>query len=300
MSERIAWIGLGRMGTVMVERLLAAGREVGVWNRTPEKAEPLVAMGATRLRNIEEAADYDVIVSMVADDAALESLHASSGLLDGPVAARVWIDSSTVSTETAATAAAAAARKGVAYVSAPVSGNPGVVHSGNAIFAISGDDPAALDVAESVVGDIGRAVYRVGKGTAANVVKLCTNALLSVVMQSLAEVAVLADALGVSRARLMEFINDSAVGSPLTRYKTANIVELEFPATFTATGQRKDIRLALAAAAATETPMPVLSATEVEYSRLVASGLGDGLDYAALVLQVARDAGMQLRPELVS
>jgi 3-hydroxyisobutyrate dehydrogenase len=300
MSERIAWVGLGRMGTVMVERLLEAGHDVAVWNRTAAKADALVAKGARRLDDIAQAASYDVIVSIVADDAALAALHGPGGLLSGDVSARVWIDSSTVSAESALAASAAAGAVGVAYVSAPVSGNPGVVHSGNAIFAISGDDEGALDVAEAVMSDIGRAVYRVGSGAAANVVKLCTNALLSVIMQSLAEVAVLADALGTSRGRLMEFINDSAVGSPLTRYKTANIVDLEFPPTFTAAGQRKDIRLALAAAAATETPMPVLSATEVEYSRLVASGLGDGLDYAALVLQVARDAGMTLKPERAS
>ncbi|MGP3534091.1 NAD(P)-dependent oxidoreductase [Microbacterium sp. RD1] len=297
MSETIAWIGLGRMGTAMVERLLAAGRDVGVWNRTASKADVLVAAGATRLDAVADAARYDVIVTMVSDDAALRTIHSESGLLNGPVAGRVWIDCSTVSVEAALAAAAAARAAGAAYVSAPVSGNPGVVHTGNAIFAISGDDEAAVDAAERVMSDIGRKVYRVGPGASANVVKLCTNAVLSVIMQSLAEVAVLADGLGVRRAQLMEFINDSAVGSPLTRYKTPNIVELEFPQTFSPFGQRKDIRLALAAASDKEIPMPVLSATEVEYSRLVASGLGEGLDYAALVLQVARDAGMQLRPE---
>jgi len=300
MNDRVAWVGIGRMGAAMVERLLADGVEVAVWNRSPEKADPLVELGATRLERLQDAGALDVVVTTIADDAALAALHAPGGLLDGEHRPRVWIDCSTVSIGAASAAAAAAAERGVAYVVAPVSGNPVVVRAGTAIFAISGDDAAALDTAEALVSRIGRAVYRVGDGTAASAVKLCTNALLSVIVQSLAEVVVLGEALGVRRAALMEFMNDSAVGSPLTRYKTGNMVELQFPPTFTAQGQRKDIRLALAEASAQELPMPVLSATEVEYSRLVASGLGEGKDYAALVLQVARDAGMVLEPEVLA
>jgi 3-hydroxyisobutyrate dehydrogenase-like beta-hydroxyacid dehydrogenase len=208
----------------------------------------------------------------------------------------VWIDGSTVSAAAAQRASEAAAAAGVAFVSAPISGNPGVVSAGNAIFAISGDE-RGLDAAEAIGSAIGRAVYRVGSGTEANVIKLCTNALLAVTMQSIAEIAVLADKAGVSRAALMSFINDSAVGSPFTKYKTANVVTLEFPPTFTPEGQRKDIRLALELAHELETPMPVLNTTEVAFSRLVSGGLGEGRDFAALVLEVARDAGHTLEPE---
>jgi 3-hydroxyisobutyrate dehydrogenase len=296
----VAFLGMGRMGSVMAARLLDAGLALSVWNRTPERCAPLVSRGATPLGSLPDAAEADVVFSMVLDDGALADLHdPGAGLFSGPQhrrRVRTWVDGSTVSPGAAERAAAAAAAAGVAYVSAPVSGNPGVVESGNAIFAISGD-VAGLDDAEQVCLLMGRAVHRVGSGAEANVVKLCTNALLGVTMQSLAEVAVLGDRLGVSRAALLGFLNDSAIGSAFTRYKTPPLVTLEFPTAFTPEGQRKDLRLALALARDTGVPMPVLSETEVAYTRLVDSGLGEGRDFASLVLAAARDAGLTLAPE---
>jgi 3-hydroxyisobutyrate dehydrogenase len=296
----IGWVGLGRMGAAMATRLVESGADVAVWNRTAAKADPLIELGAELLPDLVGAAGRDVVFSMVLDDAALDALHdPERGLLSGDAASRrmsVWIDGSTASSAAAQRAADAAAAAGVAFVSAPISGNPGVVAAGNAIFAISGDE-RGLDVAEAICLTMGRAVHRVGGSTEANVIKLCTNALLAVTMQSVAEIAVLADKAGVSRAALMSFINDSAVGSPFTRYKTANVVTLDFPPTFTPEGQRKDIRLALDLAHELETPMPVLNTTEVAFSRLVSGGLGEGRDFAALVLEVARDAGHTLEPE---
>ena len=301
MSEvTVAWLGLGRMGSTMASRLLDAGTPLAVWNRTASKCEPLVERGATQLDSVAAAAGSDVVFSMLLDDASLGDLHdPATGLFSGPAdgrRARVWIDGSTVSPAAAEAAARSAEAAGVAYVSAPVSGNPGVVAAGNAIFAISGH-AAGLDVAEELCLRLGRAVHRVGSGSEANVVKLCTNAVLGVTMQSLAEVAVLGDKVGVSRAALMSFINDSAIGSAFSRYKTASIVGLDFTTAFTPEGQRKDIRLALELARTAEVPMPVLTETEVAYSRLVSGGLGDGQDFATLILSVARDAGHTLEPE---
>jgi 3-hydroxyisobutyrate dehydrogenase-like beta-hydroxyacid dehydrogenase len=299
----IAWVGLGRMGSAMASRLLAAGADLAVWNRTSAKADELVTRGAARLGTIADASSRDVVFSMVLDDAALDSLHDPlTGLLSGNDGGRrlsVWIDGSTVSVQASERAARAAAEAGVAFVAAPVSGNPAVVSAGSAIFALSGDEEG-LDIAESITGAIGRASYRVGSGSEATVIKLCVNALLSVTMQSLAEIAVLADRAGVSRAALMEFLNDSAIGSPFTRYKTDPVVTLEFPQAFTPEGQRKDVRLALELARRLEVPLPVLNTTEVAYSRLVSGGLGEGKDFAALILEVARDAGHTLEAEVLS
>ncbi|GAA2754524.1 NAD(P)-dependent oxidoreductase [Amnibacterium kyonggiense] len=291
----VAWLGLGRMGTVMVERLLDAGFEVGVWNRTPERAEPLLAKGATRIATLADALDHDLLYSMVLDDGALGRLHdPDDGLFSGAGGrATTWIDGSTVSVAAAGRAARAAAAAGLGYVSAPVSGNPGVVAAGRAIFAVSGPEQ---DVARAapVLDALGRATHVVGAGAEANVVKLATNGLLAVVMQSLAELVVLGEKAGVPRDRLLAFINDSAVGSPFSTYKTAALVGLDFTPTFTTEGQRKDVRLALDLAAGLETPMPVLSTTEVAFSRTIASGLGAGKDLAAVLLTAARDAGLAL------
>lgn len=295
----VGWIGLGRMGAAMVSRLMDSGADVAVYNRTASKGDPFVERGAKRLSTVADAAGRDVVFSMVLDDAALANLHdPETGLFStDDRRITVWIDGSTVSAGAATRAAEAARAAGVVFVSAPISGNPTVVESGNAIFAISGES-AALDVAEDIVSRIGRAVYRVGEANQANVIKLCVNALLAVTMQSVAEIAVLADRAGVSRAALMGFLNDSAIGSPFTKYKTANVVELEFPPTFTPEGQRKDIRLAIDLAHELEVPMPVLNTTEVAFSRLVSGGLGENRDFAALILEVARDAGYELTPEV--
>jgi 3-hydroxyisobutyrate dehydrogenase-like beta-hydroxyacid dehydrogenase len=118
--------------------------------------------------------------------------------------------------------------------------------------------------------------------------------LVSVITEVLAEALVLAQKTGVSRRTVMDFINNSVVGSAFTRYKTPALVDLDLTPTFSPEGQRKDLRLVLAVAAEHGVPLPVVSATEVTLSRLVDSGLGEGLDFASLILQVARDAGVEL------
>jgi 3-hydroxyisobutyrate dehydrogenase-like beta-hydroxyacid dehydrogenase len=184
----------------------------------------------------------------------------------------------------------------VAFVCAPVSGNPSVVRAGNLIFAVSGPAAAAQAVIP-LLDVIGRGSYLVGGAHEARVVKLCTNLVLAVLTQALAEALVLGESQGVARSALMEFINDSAIGSAFTRYKTDAFVTLDLAPAFTPEGQRKDLRLALRTGADAEVPMPITSATEVAFSRLVASGLGEGRDFASLILLAARDAGRVLAPE---
>jgi len=299
--ERIAWIGTGLMGGPMARRLLDAGWEVAVWNRTPEKADPLVAAGATRLARLADAAGYELVGSMVLDDDALDALTGPGGILPEPseepggLRTKVWVDSSTVSPGAAARASAAAARRGIARVSAPISGNPTTVVGGTSVFAISGDDPAALAIAEAMLLDLGSAVTRVGSGVAANIVKLATNALVTVTMQSLAELVLMADRHGVDRRVMMEFLADSAIGSRFVRYKVDALADLDFTRTTAPASQWKDARLALAAAAEVGVPQPVLAAAEREYARLSESDLAEGRDMAALILLLARDAGVELR-----
>jgi 3-hydroxyisobutyrate dehydrogenase len=180
-----------------------------------------------------------------------------------------------------------------------VSGNPAVVRSGNLLFAASGPTDA-IERVHPLFDVIGRRTHVLGEGHEARVVKLATNVVLAVLAEALAESLVLAERHGVRRRALMEFINDSAVGSPFTRYKTDAFVALDLEPAFTPEGQRKDLRLALSLGAEEEVPLPVVSATEVEYSRLIASGLGRDRDFAALILRAARDAGMTLEPEPTS
>jgi 3-hydroxyisobutyrate dehydrogenase-like beta-hydroxyacid dehydrogenase len=295
-GAEVTFLGVGRMGEAMVERLLAGGVGVAVWNRTPARLAGVLAAGASAL-DAPAASAAPVAFSMVIDDAALDALwQAEDGLLAGPTPPAVWVDCSTVSVAASSRAAAAAAESTVDVVCAPVSGNPGVVRAGNLIFAASGP-PVAVARAVPLLDVIGRRTLVVGDGHQARVVKLCVNAVLAAHAQALAEVLVLAERNGVRRSALMEFINDSAIGSPFTRYKTDAFVGLDLTPAFTPEGQRKDLRLALGLAAESEVPMPLVSGTEVAFSRLVASGLGAGKDFAALLLLAARDAGLAIEPE---
>src|SRR2546429_249053 len=157
---RLGWIGTGRMGYAMVSRLLEAGHDVAVWNRTRAKCEPLAEHGARIVDSIGELADRDVVFSMVS---------------------------------------------------------------------------ASADFAEVTLGE----------GEAARLVKLCHNVVLGVLTQALAEVTVLAEKGGVSRAALLDFLNGSVVGSPFTRYKTPAFVSLDLTPTFTPVLMRKDFDIAM-------------------------------------------------------
>lgn len=284
------------MGEAMLERLLAGGVEVRAWNRTPAKLAGALASGAVQLAS-PALSDAPVAFSMVLNDEALDALwQAADGILAGTRPPAVWVDCSTVSPKASRRAAEAAAKRGTAFVCAPVSGNPSVVRAGNLIFAASGPE-SAITAVRPLLDIIGRRTHVVGESHEARVVKLCTNMVLAVLAQALAEALVLGQSEGVRRAALMEFINDSAIGSPFTKYKTAAYVELDLEPAFTPEGQRKDLRLALQLAAEHEVPLPQASATEVEFSRLVASGLGEGRDFASLILLAARDAGLAIEPE---
>ncbi len=295
MNLSIGWIGAGKMGEAMIERLLDGDVSVSVWNRTAEKCAALIERGATAATTPAAAASENVVFSIVLDDSALRDLYErEDGVLSG--SATVWVDCSSVSPGASKAAAEAAAAKGVKFVSAPVSGNPGVVRAGRLIFAVSGPE-SAIETARPYFDVIGRAVHVVGDSNQASVVKICTNALLGVLMETLSEVAILGEKSGVKREALLNFINDSAVGSPFSTYKTAALVNLDFTPTFTSEAQRKDLRLALSLADEAGASMPLVSATEQEFDRLVSSGVGAGLDIASAIAQVALDSEVDISPE---
>jgi len=295
MNLSVGWIGAGKMGEAIIERLLDGGVAVNVWNRTPEKCAALIDRGAQAAQTPADAASQEVVFSIVLDDNALRELYErEDGVLSG--SASVWVDCSSVSPSAAQAAAKAAAARGVKFVSAPVSGNPGVVRAGRLIFAVSGPE-AAIEKASPFFDVIGRAVHVVGDANQATVVKICTNALLGVLMETLSEVAILGETNGVKREALLNFINDSAVGSPFSTYKTPALVSLDFTPTFTSEAQRKDLRLALSLAEEKGASIPLIHATEVEFDRLVESGVGSGLDIASVISQVALDSEIDISPE---
>lgn len=297
-KTRVGWIGTGRMGHAIARRLLQDGQDVHVWNRTRAKAEDLTADGATVVDTVAELAGRDVVFTMVAaDDDLLEVLLGEGGLLRQEAAPRILVDSSTVSAAVSEQVRSAAAERGTVLLAAPVSGNAKVVKAGRLTVAVSGPRQA-FDEVEHLLAGFGQSVTYVGEGDLARLVKLAHNVFLGVVTQSLAEVTVLAESGGISRAAFLEFMNDSVLGSVFTRYKTPAFVNLDLTPTFTSSLLQKDFELGLAAARERHVPMPVAAAAH----QLVANAVGRGHgaeDFVALLVEEGRSAGLELQPENV-
>ncbi len=295
----IGWIGAGRMGFEMASRLLGAGYDVTVYNRTAAKIAPLIEKGANAAERPIDLADRDIVFTMVSAPKDLEAVTVGEGgLLTSETASpRILIDSSTVSMAVSAKIRAHAAESRTEFLASPVSGNPAVIAAGKLTIAASGPRET-FDRVYPVLTAIGRSATYVGDGEVARLVKIAHNVFLGVVTQSLVEITALAERGGVSRHAFLEFLNDSVMGSTFTRYKTPAIVNLDFTPTFTMPLLAKDFDLGLSAAHELKVPMPIAAAT----AQLVASAIGAGHledDFAVLLLEEARSAGMKLIPENV-
>ena len=293
----LGWIGVGRMGHALVGRLLDAGHEVAVYNRTREKAEDLGARGAMLVDAPADLADRDIVFTMVAGSADVESVVSGPhGLLSRPgIQPGLIVDSTTISPAAAEQIRAAALARGTMMLAAPVSGNPKVAASGRLTIVASGPTDA-FALARPYLELLCRGVTYVGEGERARLVKICHNLMLGVVAQCLAEITVLAEKGGVSRADFLEFLNDSVMGSPFTRYKSPAYVNLDFTPTFTPALLLKDFHLGFEAAREMNVAMPLAAATEQIVQGL--AGLkGDDVDFAALLAIAAEASGLELVSE---
>jgi 3-hydroxyisobutyrate dehydrogenase-like beta-hydroxyacid dehydrogenase len=296
-GRRLGWVGTGRMGQALAARLLAAGHDVAVYNRTRSKAEPLADAGATVVDSPAGLADREVVFTMVAGPEDFkEVVLGPQGILatDGAVPS-VIVDMTTVSPEASAAVRAEAAQRGAALLAAPVSGNPKVVRAGRVTLVVSGPREAYDDV-EPLLTTLGAGVTYVGDGERARLAKICHNLMLGVVAQCMAEVVVLAEKGGMSRQDFLEFLNGSVMGSMFTRYKTPAYVNLDFTPTFTPLLLRKDFDLGMQAARELDVPMPVAAAAQQTVQALIGSGQTDE-DFAALLELQARLSGLELVSE---
>ena len=230
-----AWLGRHRADGLRARgRLLEAGRDVAVYNRTRAKAEPLAELGATIVDTPAELADRDIVFTMVAGPEDFKDVVlGENGLLSRSDAApAVIVDSTTVSPEARQRCGPRTEARGVALLAAPVSGNPKVVDAGKLTLVVSGPR-RRVGGGAPVPRAVRRRRHVRRRGRRARLVKICHNLMLGVVAQSLAEITVLAEKGGVSRAAFLEFLNDSVMGSMFTRYKTPAFVNLDFTPTFT-------------------------------------------------------------------
>ena len=299
-AHKLGWIGVGRMGYPMAERLAKAGADVAVYNRTRAKAEPLTRSGIRLVERPADLADRDIVFTMVSasDDLKQVTLGKDGVLAAAGKAPRILIDCSTVSEEASGEVRAAAARLGTAMLASPVSGNGKVVKAGKLSVVVSGPK-AAYEEALPYLEKLGRGVSYVGDGELARMVKICHNVFLGIVIQAMVEITVLAQKGGVPRHAFLDFLNKSVLGSIFTQYKTPALVNLDFTPTFTPVLLRKDLDLGLAAARKVGTPMALTALVREMLQGLIGQGFTDQ-DFAALLVQQAKAAGMPLEPENVA
>ncbi|HEX4025037.1 MAG TPA: NAD(P)-dependent oxidoreductase [Steroidobacteraceae bacterium] len=306
---KIGWIGLGRMGFAMAQRLLQAGHALQVWNRTRSKAQPLAAHGAVLVERKDQLAATDVLFTMLATGKDLQEVLFGSGGVAAPEVHRlpgIIVDCSTIGADESGEVRERLAARGVQLLSAPVSGNPGCVAAGKLSSVVSGPRESFERVEALIRSYAVRGVSYVGEGELSRVCKLAHNVFLAVVIENLIEVTLLAQKAGVPRHAFLQFMNDSALGSIFTRYKSPALVNLEFKPTFTTTLLCKDVDLGLAAARSLEVAMPVTAAAREVLQAHVGTAMLQpdaqaylAKDFATLIETLALQAGIRVQPENV-
>src|SRR6266480_639822 len=263
-KQRIGWIGVGRMGGPMAERLLKAGYDVSIWNRTRAKAEPLGKVGGKVVDRLADLASCDVVFSIVSTGKDLEEVyfgkhgvvHGRNGKLPA-----VFVDCSTIALEESAAIRARLKELGSDFLACPVSGNAKVIKAGKLSAVASGPEGLFRQVEPLIEVFAPQGVSYVGEGELARVCKIAHNVMLGVVIENLIEITLLASKMGVPRHAFLSFMNNSVLGSMFTRYKSPALVNLDWTTTFTPELLRKDLDLGLALSRGFDVPMPVTSTT---------------------------------------
>lgn len=290
-TDRLGWIGVGRMGLAMTERLLDAGCELTVWNRTSSKCEPLARRGASVADTIGDLAAADIVFVMVTSSPDLiEVTTGDGGLLRSAHRPAIIVDCSTVSADASAAVRAEADALGVQFLAAPISGNPIQVREHGSAFIVSGPEDAFGRV-RPYLEMIAPTVVHAGPAEESRLVKLCHNLLVGTITQALSEATALAEKGGVSNRAFLDFINGSVLGSPFIRGKGNAIADRNYVPTFTQAMLRKDFDLGLAAARDLEVPMPVSAMVHHLIQAAIGHGFGD-LDYVSLYQLEAIGAGL--------
>jgi 3-hydroxyisobutyrate dehydrogenase len=243
-NRKIGWIGLGNMGTPMVRNLMRAGFHVTVYNRTAAKAAALQDEGAKLAASPAALWEMaDVVITMVADDMALKSIH-DAGFRDSARAGKMVIDMSTVSPATSRELAGGMAAKGVDYLDAPVAGSVKPAELGQLVIMVGGK-AACYEIAVPIFEKLGKVHFLMGDQGAGNAAKLAMNTLLAFNMQGLAEAVIFAREKGIRPEAMLAVIGESAVANGVTKMKTANLVGDDYSAAFALKHLAKDLRLAL-------------------------------------------------------
>ena len=291
-TRRVAVLGLGRMGQAIVERLLEAGYEVAVWNRSPGPAGRAAEAGARPAGSIEDAvADCRSVMVSLTDGAAVRAVVLDTGLPGLLAPGSTLIEMSTIDMATSAAVGESCSDAGVNYLRAPVSGNPGAVRQGRAALLVSGPTDA-VDSHLELLEVVAPTVHHLGDGDESRIAKLCVNLMLAGITELLAEAIVLGERSGLSRRAIVDALATSVVGSTFLRYKSEAAIERDYSPTFTTLDLRKDLRLLCEQAESVQVPVPVGAAVAGLVEDAIARGMAD-LDFLCLLLRLQAAAGVE-------
>jgi len=291
-DQKLGWIGTGRMGYAMAERLAKGGCDIAVWNRTKAKADPLSKHGAKVVNQLEELSTKDILFVMVSTYDDVKQVIGKALAKGKP---KMNVECSSISLEGSAELRKTLEEKQIQYLAAPVSGNAKVIKAGKLTFVVSGPK-AAYEKAKPYLDMMGVGSSYVGEGELARIAKICHNVMLGVVIQNLCEITILAQKAGMPRHAFLDFLNKSVMGSMFTRYKTPALVNLDFHVTFTPKLLRKDLDLGLDAGREFEVPMPLSSLTRDLLQQMIGQGMTEQ-DFSTLILAQAKASGIELKPE---
>jgi len=289
---KVGFIGLGHMGAGMAANLLNAGHDVTVYNRTRTKVEALVAQGAKAAAGVSDACRGDAVITMLANDDAVERVvFGDGGIIGSLPTGAPHISSSTISVALSEKLEAAHAKAGQRFVAAPVFGRPDVAAAGQ-LFVIAAGGRDTLDALAPLFDAIGQKTFVVsGTPKSANLVKLSGNFLIASVIESLGEAMALVGKGGVDRRQYLDILTSTLFDAPVYKTYGGLIADGTFePAGFAAPLGYKDIRLTLAAAEDLRVPLPLASLLRDRFLTLLAYG-GDKLDWSAIGQLAAKDAG---------
>jgi 2-hydroxy-3-oxopropionate reductase len=286
--QKFGFIGLGIMGNAVATNLLKAGFQVTVWNRTPEKADALAALGATRAaspRAVVEACP--VTFAMLADPAAAEAVcFGSDGVLDGIGAGKGYIDMSTVDAVTAQKIGAAVTARGGRFLEAPVSGSKKPAEEGTLVVLAAGDR-SLYDDAMPALGKMGKKILYLGEtGNGANM-KLVVNMVMGGMMAIFCEGLALGEKSGIFPADILEVLDAGAMANPMFRLKGGQIGRDDFTVAFPLRHMQKDLRLAISLGDRSGQPLFSAAAANEAFKRAREMGFGDE-DFSALAKAVRR------------
>lgn len=289
---KVGFVGLGRMGAGMAANLVKAGHDVMVFNRSRAKADELVALGAKAAATVAEACRGEAVMTMLANNEAVESVvYDEGGVLTSLAEGAIHISASTISVALSRRLSDSHAARRQRYVAGPVFGRPEVAAAGQ-LFIVAGGADDALREAAPLFDAIGKQSFIMSETPSlANLVKLSGNFLIASVIESLGEAMALVGKAGIDRQQYLELLTSTLFNAPVYKTYGGMIAAERFePAGFAAPLGQKDIRLTLAAAEELRVPLPLASLLRDRFLTLMAHG-GEKLDWSAIGHLPAKDAG---------